>query len=265
MPPTPDSVAQSSTAPSAVRADVVPLGPEVDEEALRILYSSALRLWDVVDDLTRLRPERSAAYSVSIFGSARITPGCSEYEDIKRLAATLTRRGCTVLTGGGPGLMQAANEGAREGAPDNPERSVGIRIALEFEQGANPFVGESYEHRTFFSRLHHFVLRSNAFVVTPGGIGTGLELMTVWQLLQVRKLTYTPLILVGEMWKHLVDWADKYMTGEGVSYATRQELDIPRCVRTVDEAIEIICRDYEAWSTRPTTSGAESEAPLGAC
>mgnify|MGYP000973463942 CR=1 FL=1 len=69
------------------------------------------------------------------------TPGCKEYEDIKRLAATLARKGCTVVTGGGPGLMQAANEGAREGAPDHPERSVGIRIALEFEQGVNPWMG----------------------------------------------------------------------------------------------------------------------------
>lgn len=258
---------RASTAAQSVRAEVIPLGAEVNEEALRVLYASVLRLWDVVDDLSRLRPERSAAYSVSIFGSARITPGCKEYEDIKRLAATLARNGCTVVTGGGPGLMQAANEGAREGAPDHPERSVGIRIALEFEQGVNPFVGEFFEHRTFFSRLHHFVLRSNAFVVTPGGIGTALELMTVWQLLQVRKLTQTPLILVGEMWGKLVDWARAYMSASGsaIAYATRQELEIPQCVLTVDEALEIINRDHEAWLSSPTLGGVEGEAPLSAC
>lgn len=259
--PRPSALAQS------VRADIVPLGSEVNEEALRVLYASVLRLWDVVDDLSRLRPQRSAEYSVSIFGSARISPGCKEYEDIKRLAATLARNGCTVVTGGGPGLMQAANEGAREGAPDHPERSVGIRIALEFEQGVNPYVGEFFQHRTFFSRLHHFVLRSNAFVVTPGGIGTTLELMTVWQLLQVRKLTQAPLILVGEMWKSLVDWARTYMSApEGaVAYANKQELDIPQCVLTVDEALAIINRDHEAWLCSPVLGDAEGEAPLGAC
>lgn len=228
-----------------VRADVVSLGPRVDEEALRVLYASVLRLWDVVDDLTRLRPERSATYSVSIFGSARIVPGCHEYEDVRRLAAALAGMGCTVLTGGGPGLMQAANEGARQGAPDHPERSVGIRIALEFEESANPFVVESHEHRTFFSRLHHFVLRSSAFVVTPGGVGTALELMTIWQLLQVRKLTGTP--LVGGMWTHLLDWAKAHMSGVDVAYVDPVDLTLPLAVETVEEAVEIVRSDYRAW------------------
>lgn len=230
-----------------MRADVVSLGPRVDEEALRVLYASVLRLWDVVDDLTRLRPERSATYSVSIFGSARIVPGCHEYEDVRRLAAALAGMGCTVLTGGGPGLMQAANEGAREGAPDHPERSVGIRIALEFEEAANPFVVESHEHRTFFSRLHHFVLRSSAFVVTPGGVGTALEFMTIWQLLQVRKLTGTPLVLVGGMWTHLLDWAKAHMSGVDVAYVDPVDLTLPLAVETVEEAVEIIRRDYRSW------------------
>ncbi len=259
-----------STVAKSMRADVVPLSAGVGEEAMRVLYASVLRLWDVVDDLSRLRPERSAAYSVSVFGSARTVPGSKEYEDIKRLAATLTRQGCTVVTGGGPGLMQAANEGAREGAPDHPERSVGMRIALEFEQSVNPYVGEFFEHRTFFSRLHHFVLRSNAFVVTPGGIGTALELMTVWQLLQVRKLTQTPLVLVGEMWKQFVDWASRYMgpsqdAVDAMVYATKQELSIPQCVSTVDEALEIIDADHQRWSSSPVFRGIEDEAPLGAC
>lgn len=243
-----------------IRADVVSLGPHVSEEALRVIYASVLRLWDVVDDLTRLRPERDAAYSVSIFGSARITPGSKEYEDVRRLAAELARMGCVVVTGGGPGLMQAANEGAREGAPDHPERSVGIRIALEFEQKANPYIGEYFEHRTFFSRLHHFVLRSSAFVVTPGGIGTALELMTVWQLLQVRKLTQTPLILVGSMWEELLQWAKRNMSasrgggqGEHVAYASEEELAIPICVPDVDAALAIIRREYEAWAASCST------------
>jgi hypothetical protein len=234
-----------------IRADVVPLGDKVDEEVLRILYSSALRLWDVVDDITRLRPERPSAYSVSIFGSARIIPGCKEYEDIRRLASSLTAMGCEVVTGGGPGLMQAANEGARAGAPDHPERSIGIRIALEFEQAANPYVGETFEHRTFFSRLHHFVLRSSAFVVTPGGIGTALELMTVWQLLQVRKLSDSPLILVGHMWSELVEWARRNMSGTEVTYADDADFALPHCVGEVDEAVEIIRKRFDHWAAGP--------------
>lgn len=101
--------------------------------------------------------------------------------------------GCEIVTDGGPGLMQAANEGARQAAPENQARSIGMRIMLEFEQRTNPFVGQAHEHRTFFSRLHHVVLLSHAFVVVPGGIGTTLEALMIWQLLQVRKLYGTSL------------------------------------------------------------------------
>ena len=115
--------------------------------------------------------------------------------------------GCDILTGGGPGLMQAANEGAHSADPKGRGRSVGINIELPFEQQVNPFVTQAFGHRTFFSRLHHFMIVSDAFVVTPGGIGSLLELSLVWQLLQVRHLYNTPLILVGKMWADLVDWA----------------------------------------------------------
>ena len=114
--------------------------------------------------------------------------------------------GCDILTGGGPGLMQAANEGAHSVDPKGLRRSVGINIELPFEQEVNPFVTQAFEHRTFFSRLHHFMIMSDAFVVTPGGIGSLLELSLAWQLLQVRHLYNTPLILVGKMWADLVEW-----------------------------------------------------------
>src|SRR5207237_9971822 len=108
-------------------------------------------------------------------------------------------------SGGGPGLMQAANEGPLAIDPKALHRSVGIRVDLPFEQQVNPFVGQAYEHRTFFSRLHHFMIISDAFVVVPGGIGSLLELSLVWQLLQVRTLYNTPLILVGKMLAELVE------------------------------------------------------------
>src|SRR5204862_3759230 len=133
--------------------------------------------------LTRLRPSRRDRYRVTIFGSARLAPGSFGYEETKRTAAALARMGCDIITGGGPGLMQAANEGAAS-APRRV-RSLGIRVHLPFEQEVNAFVTRAFEHRTFFTRLHQFVLASDAFVVAPGGIGTVLELTMIWQLLQV--------------------------------------------------------------------------------
>ena len=146
-----------------------------DEEAVReILGATVLDLWKVVNNLTRLRPSKRERYRVAIFGSARAQPGTYVYNEVKRAAAAFAAMGCDIVTGGGPGLMQAANEGAREaGAPG----SVGIRVELPFEQDVNPFVEQAFEHETFFTRLQHFVIASDAFVVVPGGIGTVLEML----------------------------------------------------------------------------------------
>jgi predicted Rossmann-fold nucleotide-binding protein len=100
--------------------------------------------------------------------------------------------------------MQAANEGARARAADERVQSVGIRVDLPFEQEVNPFVQDAFEHQTFFTRLHHCVIKSDAYVVVPGGIGTVLEAMLVWQLLQVRHLHETPLPFAGDVWAELV-------------------------------------------------------------
>jgi predicted Rossmann-fold nucleotide-binding protein len=143
--------------------------------------------------------------------------------------------------------MQAANEGAA--LADAPERShsVGIRVDLPFEQEVNPFVKEAFEHKTFFTRLHHFVLTSDAFLVAPGGVGTVLELMMVWQLLQVRHLHNTPLILVGKMWTGLVDWAKASLLATDPPLANPADLNIPRCVSTADEAIAVVRECHAAW------------------
>src|SRR5215467_3059760 len=179
-----------------------------DEDAVKqVLASAVFGLWDIVNNLSRLRPTKRERYRVTIFGSARVKPGTSACDEVKRLAAALAEMGCDIVTGGGPGLMQAANEGAAAVNAPERNRSVGIRVDLPFEQEANPFVEQAFEHKTFFTRLHHFVLTSDAFVVTPGGIGTVLELMMVWQLLQVKHVHDTPLILVGNMWSELVNWA----------------------------------------------------------
>src|SRR5262249_53394520 len=148
---------------------------------------------------------------------------------------------------GGPGLMQAANEGAAAvGAPER-NRSVGIRVDLPFEQDVNPFVEQAFEHKTFFTRLHHFVLTSDAFVVAPGGIGTVLELMMVWQLLQARDVHAVPLILVGKMWTDLVDWARTHLVTSQPPLASPQDMTIPKCVNTADEAIALIRSSHARW------------------
>jgi uncharacterized protein (TIGR00730 family) len=219
-----------------------------DEEAVKqVLVSTVFNLWDIVNNLTRLRPSKSEHYRVTIFGSARAKPGSFVYEEVKRVASALAEMGCDIITGGGPGLMQAANEGASAvGAPER-NRSVGIRVELPFEQEVNPFVEQAFEHKTFFSRLHHFVLTSDAYVVSPGGIGTVLELMLIWQLLQVKHVRDTPLILVGKMWAELVDWAKANLLKPQLALASPEDMTIPTCVNSADEAIALLRQHYAKW------------------
>jgi uncharacterized protein (TIGR00730 family) len=214
---------------------------------VQVLSQAVLGLWEVVNNLTRLRPTRRPRYRVTIFGSARTDPGHWGYAAVRDLATELTRLGCDIVTGGGPGLMQAANEGARAAGADSGASSIGIRVELPFEQDVNPFVSQVYEHRTFFSRLHHFVLASDAFVVVPGGIGTVLETMMVWQLLQVRKLHDTPLILAGAMWPGLVEWAKASMLAPESSLANPEDFDVPVCCRTGAEVLDVIREHHGRW------------------
>lgn len=220
-----------------------------DEPLVRdILSQSMLGLWSVVNQLSRLRATKRERYRVTIFGSARVEPGHWVYAAVRDVASELTRMGCDIVTGGGPGLMQAANEGARLADPESKQDSVGIRIALPFEQDVNAFVSEAYEHGTFFTRLHHFVLVSDAFVVVPGGIGTVLETMMIWQLLQVRKLHQTPLILVGPMWQGLVEWSRSAMLRPDFPLASPEDFEIPTCVADGPAAIGLLKKHHEAWS-----------------
>jgi uncharacterized protein (TIGR00730 family) len=233
-----------------MRTDVVSLA---DEEAVKqVLTSSVLGLWDVVNNLTRLRPSRRDRYRVTMFGSARVQAGSFGYEETKRTAAALAEMGCDIITGGGPGLMQAANEGAAA-APERVQ-SVGIRVDLPFEQDVNAFVTDAFEHRTFFTRLHQFVLTSDAFVVAPGGIGTVLEAMMIWQLLQVMHLVDTPLVLVGRMWPGLVEWARSSMLAADPPLAGAEDFSIPRCVANADEAIGVLRECRAAWLARQGTA-----------
>lgn len=219
-----------------------------DEKKVRDLVAdSVIHLWEAVNNLTQLRPTRRERYRVTIFGSARVPEGHWVYVAVRDLAEGLTQLGCDIITGGGPGLMEAANEGAKRADPDAPDRSLGIRIALPFEQDENAFVTRSYEHRTFFTRLHQFVLMSDAFVAVPGGIGTVLEAMMVWQLLQVGHIPSAPLVLLGKMYAELVAWCRQYMLRPEFPLANPEDMDLPQCVADGPGILQIIREHHAAW------------------
>jgi len=210
-----------------------------NEQTMKIVESTLYSLWSAANELARIRP-RSPRFRVTLFGSSRITEGDPTYREVVELCRRLAERGCDIVTGGGPGLMQAANEGERLGDRAGRTRSLGIRVSLPFEQGVNPFVEQVYFHRSFFTRLHHFVRVSDAFVVVPGGIGTTLELLMVWQLLQVRQMSGVPLLVLGSMWQELVEWARRHMVGGPTRLASPEDVEIPVCVRSADEAFTIL-------------------------
>lgn len=216
-----------------------------EDQVRDVLVKSVMGLWDVVNELTRLKPSRQERFRVTIFGSARAKPGSFGYEMTKHVAAALAEMDCDIITGGGPGLMQAANEGAAS-VPGHAQ-SVGIRVELPFEQEVNAFVSQAFEHRTFFTRLHQFVLSSDAFIVAPGGIGTVLEAMLVWQLLQVNHLQNVPFILAGKMWPGLVDWAKSAMLTTDPPLANPEDMNIPRCVSGASEVIALIREARNRW------------------
>jgi uncharacterized protein (TIGR00730 family) len=208
-----------------------------------ILDKAIYQLWETINDLDQIQPEHVQHYRVSIFGSSRIRYGDPIYDEVKTLSTALARMGVDIVTGGGPGLMEAANAGAIEGQVDSKSRSFGLAIHLPHEEGANPFVDKVFRHRTFFSRLHHFVRLSSAFIVMPGGIGTALELFMVWQLLQVKHMKEHPLILVGTMWPGLIDWMRATMVERGLVNAP--DMDTVHVVPAAPDAIAIIHDSFE--------------------
>lgn len=143
---------------------------------------------------------------VSIFGSARIEEGHRWYELARETAACLNHHGYTVITGGGPGLMEAANRGAAEAGG----LSVGLNIELPHEQHVNPYVNRQYEFHYFFARKLMFVRFARAFVIMPGGFGTLDELFEALTLIQTHRIYHFPVILVGsEFWDPLLEWIDR--------------------------------------------------------
>lgn len=214
----------------------------------RIIDRTIVRLWDTIEELEALNPAELHFYRVAVFGSARVQPGDKEYAQVRELASRLTELGCDIVTGGGPGLMEAANEGAASSRErgNRKTRSFGLTIAIPYEK-ANPYLDSVTAHRTFFSRLHHFVRMSQAFMIFPGGIGTALELMMVWQLLQVGFMTERPVVLVGEMWSGLLHWMRQEMVPRKL--VNSEDLDLVHLSTSLDEAVALVERHKQKFDS----------------
>ncbi|MBU0577978.1 LOG family protein [Patescibacteria group bacterium] len=150
-------------------------------------------------------------FRVAIFGSARIKRNDPRYKLIHTLAKMIARDGIDVVTGGGYGLMEAANKGHREGQKRGGKvQSFGLNIKLPKEQKANKHLDIKKEFGRFSDRLDYFMHLSNAVVVAPGGIGTLLEFLYTWQLIQVGHICNIPIILLGKMWPDFIKWIEKW-------------------------------------------------------
>ena len=177
-----------------------------EKKVRKFLSKQIQQLNNIVADLdTVITDMGTEFYRVSIFGSARIKPDTKEYKGVYTLAKELAENGADIVTGGGPGLMEAANAGVKEGS-SSKSKSFGIRIDLPFEATPNEHLDIKFYHKRFSSRLDEFMRISHAVVVTPGGIGTLLELLYTWQLIQVDHISARPIILVGDMWNGFFDW-----------------------------------------------------------
>ena len=177
-----------------------------EKKVRKFLSKQIQQLNNIVADLdTVITDMGTEFYRVSIFGSARIKPDTKEYKGVYTLAKELAENGADIVTGGGPGLMEAANAGVKEGS-SSKSKSFGIRIDLPFETTSNDHLDIRFYHKRFSSRLDEFMRISHAVVVTPGGIGTLLELLYTWQLIQVDHISARPIILVGDMWNGFFDW-----------------------------------------------------------
>jgi uncharacterized protein (TIGR00730 family) len=220
---------------------------ETAADLVQVIDGSVAQLWETIESLERLQPRNLERFRVSIFGSGRIEESHSLYAEAQDLAQRLAEAGCDIVTGGGGGLMQAVDQGASRGAVQQPAEGD-LRVRLVTDGESTPFVERVYRHRTFFSRLHHFVRLSSAFIVLPGGIGSTLEAMMVWQLLQARHLPPTPFILYGSHWRGLLRWIEEEALGQG--YVEDEDTRLPIQVDTVDEAAEIILRTLEEFRSR---------------
>lgn len=203
-------------------------------------------LWDLVQGMYGFHQVEPC---VTVFGSARLTPQSSEYASAYQVGLALGRNGHTVMTGGGPGLMEAASRGARESGG----RSIACRIRLSFEQNRNNYIDRSVSFRYFFVRKVMLVLNSYALVVLPGGLGTLDELFEVLTLIQTRKIQPLPIVFVGRgYWMPLLDVVER-MVGVGTISAAEIER-VSKLMLVTDDPAEMVAH-LEAHATHVADKG----------
>ncbi|MGN6217256.1 MAG: TIGR00730 family Rossman fold protein [Solirubrobacterales bacterium] len=214
----------------------VPVDLEADDER------RVKRIHDEID--AAFHALRDVEEGVSIFGSARVREDHPWYELCRETAACLTKHGFTVITGGGPGLMEAANRGAAEAGGE----SVGLNIELPHEQRTNPYVNRSLQFHYFFARKLMFVRYARAFVIMPGGFGTLDELFESLTLIQTHRIQHFPTILVGsEFWDPLLEWIDLGLEDHGLISPGDKELLV-----LADEPMQV-CKHVMRASERQRT------------
>jgi len=195
------------------------------EESWRVFRIMA----EFVEGIETLSEVRNA---VSIFGSARVKPDDAYYKKTEILARLLAQNGFSVITGGGPGIMEAANKGASEAGG----KSVGMNIHLPFEQKPNPYTNIHLDYKYFFIRKVMFVKYAMAYVILPGGFGTMDELFEAVTLIQTKRIRSFPLILMGsDYWQGLLDWMKKTMLQEGKILPADLEL-----IQIIDDPDEVV-------------------------
>ena len=178
--------------------------------------------------------------AVSIFGSARIHRDSPEYAAARKVGRGFAEHGWAVITGGGPGVMEGANRGAKEGGG----LSVGFNIALPHEQGSNPYLDISYTFKHFYARKVCFVKPAEGFVIFPGGFGTLDELFEALTLIQTGKAENFPVVLIDtDYWEEMIDWVRDELLGDGM--ISREDLDLLHTTDDLDEAVRAIVDCYE--------------------
>jgi uncharacterized protein (TIGR00730 family) len=195
---------------------------------------------------SQLHEIENTNFRVCIFGSARLTPADPIYETVFALARALAEHGVDVVTGGGPGLMEAANAGVRA-ACDQRSKSYGLPLDLpNLDELPNRHLDIKSAHRRFSSRLDEFIRLSHAVVVAPGGIGTMLELMYVWQLLQMELVAPRPIILLGKtFWEGLLEWTRRQQLANG--FISRRDYQPLHLVDTPEQALRILLPWHEGY------------------
>ena len=219
------------------------LPPLVDPDSLTKAISAreSWRIFGIMAEFVEAT-ERLAAIrpAVSIFGSARTAPGSPYYELTEQIARKLSDCGFSVISGGGPGIMEAANAGARRAGG----QSVILNISLPHEQHGNPYQDISQTFRHFFARKYMFVKFASAYVVMPGGFGTLDELMEALTLVQTGKSRRIPIILVCEpFWRGLVDWFRERLVSENMISA--EDMNLIQVLNTPAEVVDAIFQHYE--------------------